>query len=94
MPKMSSIHATFHSAHDLIYALHHPESASPLVKQGDGNKQALRTLLKIFRKANLSAVPSRVSVREVVQDKLQEVNQERSQIKVHPDQIYFPMQNL
>ena len=91
---MSSIDATFHAAHDLIYALHHPEPAIPLVKLGNGNKQALRTLVKIFRKANPSTVPSRVSVREVVQDKLQEVNQERSQIKVHPDQIYLPMQNL
>ena len=32
MPNMSYIHATFHAAQDLIYALQNPEPESPLEK--------------------------------------------------------------
>ena len=35
MPQMSSIYAMFHSAQDLIYTLHNPAPASPLVKLGN-----------------------------------------------------------
>ena len=81
MPHISSMGATYHSAQDLIYALHNPEPAIPLVKLVDGHKGSFRALLEIFRKANPPAVPPRVSVREVGQKKLQEVNQEGTQMK-------------
>ena len=77
MPKMSSVDATFHAAHDLFYNLHNPSPPNPIVKLGNANKEALRTLTKIFRKSIPTAIPLRVSVREVVQDKPKEVNQER-----------------
>ena len=67
IPKMSSKDATFHAAQDLIYVLHNPEPASPLVKLGYGHKEALRNLVEIFRKYSPLAVPTRVPVREVVQ---------------------------
>ena len=71
---MSSMDATYHAAQDLIYALQNPETASPIVKLGNGHKEALKTLAEIFIKANPPAVPPRVPVREVGQKKLQEVN--------------------
>ena len=73
---------TYHAAQDLIYALHNTAPAIPLVKLGCGHKEALKTLAKIFRKANPPAVPPRVPVRYVVQRKLQEVNQEGTQMKI------------
>ena len=70
MPQMSSTDATYHAAQYLIYALHNPAPASHLVKLGHGNKEALKDLADIFRKANPPAVPPRVPVREVFQKKL------------------------
>ena len=84
MPQMSSMDATYHATQNLIYALHNPAPASPLVKLGHGHKEALNTLADIFRKANPPAVPPRVSVREVGQKKPQEVNQEVTQTKSTP----------
>ena len=52
MPKISSLDVTAHAAHDSIDALQNPEPASPLVNLGNGHKEALRTLLEIFKKAN------------------------------------------
>ena len=90
---MSSVDASYHAAQDLIYALHNPAPAIPLVKLGIGHKEALRTLTEIFRKANPSAVPQRVPVREVGQKKIkelnQEVNQEGTQIKSEPQSNPF-----
>ena len=72
---MSSMDANYHSAQDLIYALQNPSPASPVVKLGNGHKEALNTLDDILRQANPPAVPPRVPVREVGQRKLQEMNQ-------------------
>ena len=41
----------------------------------------MKTIAKIFRKANPPEVPPRVPVREVDQKKPQEVNQEGTQMK-------------
>ena len=49
---MSPMDATYHAAQDLIYTLQNPAPASPLVKLGNGHKEALKTLADIFRKAN------------------------------------------
>ena len=84
MPQMSSMDETYHTAQDIIYALHNTVPTSPYVKLGHGNKKALKTLAGIFRKANPPEVPPRVPVREVVQKKLQEMNQEGTQIKRTP----------
>ena len=73
---MSSMDATYHAAQYLIHTLQNPEPATPLVKLGNGHKEALNTLAEIFIKANPPAVPLRVPVREVGQKKLQEVSQE------------------
>ena len=81
---MSSMDATYHASQDLIYALHNTSTASPLLKLGHGNKEALKTLYNIFIKEKTPAVPMRVPVREVVQKKLQEVNQEGTQMKRAP----------
>ena len=81
MPNMSSKDATFHAAQNLIYALQNPAPVSPLFKLGNGNKEELMTLSELFRKTSAPAVLPRVPVREVVQEKLKEVNQERSQMK-------------
>ena len=86
---MFSVDATYHSAQDLIYALHNPAPAWPLVKLGNGHKEASETLAEIFRKANPPAVPPRVPVREVDQKKLQEVNQEGTQMKWAPQSKPF-----
>ena len=84
MPQMSSINATCHAAQDLIYALPNPAPASPLIKLGHRQKESLKTLADIFRKSNSPAVPPRVPVREVGQNKLQEVSQEGTQMKRSP----------
>ena len=52
VPHMSSTDATFHTSQDLICAIHNPSPSSPLVKLVNGNKEALRNLAEIFRKAN------------------------------------------
>ena len=81
---MSAMDATYHAAQDLIYVLQNPSPASPLAKLGHLNKEQLKTLAKIFRKANPPALPSRVPVMEVGQIKLQEVNQKRAHMKRSP----------
>ena len=53
------------------------------------HKDSLSTLSEIFRKANLPAVPPRVSVRGVVQKKLQEVNQEGTKMIISPQSKTF-----
>ena len=73
--------ANYHAPQDKIYALQSPTPASPLVKLGHGHKEALKNLADTFRKANPPTVPLRVPVREVVQNKLQEMNQEVTQMK-------------
>ena len=42
--------ATYHATQYLIYALQNTAPASPLVKLGHGNKEALNNLANIFRK--------------------------------------------
>ena len=84
MSQISSMDATYHAAQDLIYALQNLAPAILLVKLGHGNQEALKTLADIFRKANPPEVPPRVPVREVGQKKLQEVNQEGTQMERAP----------
>ena len=84
MPQMSSMDANYHSAQDLIYALHNPSPAIPLVKLLNVQKVSLKTLANIFIKANPPAVPPRVPVREEGQKKFQEINQEGNQMKRAP----------
>ena len=81
MPKMSSEYATFHETHDLIYSLQNPALASPLIKLGNGHNEAFSTLYELFRKASSPSVPLKVPVREIVQEKLKEANQEISRMK-------------
>ena len=90
MPHMSSMDANFHAPQDLIFALHNPAPETPLLKLGNGHKEAFSNLAKIFRKANPSAVPLMVPVRGVIQEKLQEVNQEVTQIKIAPQSKPIP----
>ena len=75
MPQMSSMDTTYHAAQDIIYTLYNPAPAIPLVKLVNGHKKSLKNLAEIFRKANPPVVPPRVTVREVGEKKLQEVNQ-------------------
>ena len=84
MPQMSSTDATYHAAQYLIFALHNPAPSIPLVKLENIHKEILKKLAEIFRKANPPVVPLRVPVREVGQNKLQEVNQEGTQMKRAP----------
>ena len=44
MPQMSSTDETFHATQDIIYALQNTAPASPLVKLGNGHKEALSNL--------------------------------------------------
>ena len=81
MPHMSSMDATYHAAENIICALHNPEPVIPLVKLDHGHREALKTLANIFKKANTPTVPPRVPVREVGKNKLQEMNQEGTQMK-------------
>ena len=71
MPQMSCMDSTYHAAQHLVYALQNTEPASLLVKLGNVNKEALKTLTEVFRKLNPPAVPPRVTVREVGQKKFQ-----------------------
>ena len=82
MPKMSSKDAAFHATQDLIYALHNTAPENSLFKLGNRNKGSLMTLSEIFRKSSPPSVSPRVPAREVVQEKLEEANQERSQMKI------------
>ena len=84
MPQMTSMDETYHAAQSFIYALQNPEPAISLVKLGNGNKEALMTLVEIFKKTNPPAVLPRVPVRKLGQKKLQEVNQEGTQMKSAP----------
>ena len=77
---MSSTDSVIHVAQDLIYSLHNPAPAISLVKLGNSHKEALRPQVDIFEKANSPKISSRVSVRGAYQEKLQQVNQERTQI--------------
>ena len=86
--------AAYHAAQDLIYVLHNPAPAIPFLKLGHVHKEALNTLTDIFRKANPPAVPLRMLVRKVGQRKLQEMNQEGTQMKRTPQSNQSPMQNL
>ena len=81
---MSSMDSTYHDAQDIIYALHNPAPAIPLVKLGHGHKEVLKTLAHISRKANPPAVPLKVPVRELGQKKLQGNNQKGTQMKRTP----------
>ena len=71
---------------------------SPLVTQGNYQKESLVNLEEIFRKATTPAVPSRVPFRGAYQEKLQQVNQERTQMKIssqskpfnHADPLMVP----
>ena len=81
MPKMSSTYATIHAAQDLIYALHNPEPSIPIVKLRNAHKEALRYLSEIFRKTTSPVLSSMVTVRGAYQEKLQQVNQEITQMK-------------
>ena len=80
---------TYHAAQDLSYALQNIAPASPLVKLVNGHKESLETLAEIFRKTNPTAVPLRVPVREVGKNKIQEVNQEGTQMKIAPQSKPF-----
>ena len=85
MPHMSSMYSTYDATQDLMYAIQNTEPARPLVKLGNGHKEALNSLAEIFRKSNPPEVPLREPVREVCQKKLQEVNQEGTQMKRAPE---------
>ena len=82
MPQMSSTDVTYHAAQYIIYALQNPAPEITLVKLGNEHKGALKNLTEIFRKENPPAVPPSLPVREVGQKKLQEVNQEGTQMKM------------
>ena len=81
---MSYMDANYHDAHNLIYALQNPVPSIPLIKPGNGNKEAFINLAEIIRKENPPAVPPRVPSRELYQKKLQEMNQEGTQMKSAP----------
>ena len=89
MPQMYSMNATYHAAQYLIYALHNTAPASPLVKLSNGHKETLNNLAEIFRKSNPPAVPPRVPFRGLGKMKLQEVNQEGTQMKSAPQSNPF-----
>ena len=72
---MSFIDATFHDAHDLIYAIQNLAPSNPLSKLGNGYKEVLRTLAEILNKASPPEIPLRVRVREILQEKPKDVNQ-------------------
>ena len=63
VPQMAFTDATYHATQGLIYSLHNPAPEIPLFKPGNVQKEALRTLAEIFKKANPPALPPRVPVR-------------------------------
>ena len=75
---------TYHDAQYIIYSLHNPAPEITLVKLRHVHKEVLNTPAEIFIKANPPAVTPRVPVREVSHKKLQEVNQEGTQMKRAP----------
>ena len=84
MPQMSSADANYHAAQYLTYSPQNTTPAILLVKLGHGHKESLNNLADVLTKANPSAVPPRVPVREVGQKKLQEMNQEGTQMERTP----------
>ena len=48
---MLSADVTIHATQDLIYALQNPSPEIPLVKLWNSHKEALKSLVEIFRKA-------------------------------------------
>ena len=84
MPQLSSMDATYHAAQDIIYTLQNPAPTIPLIKLGHGHKEEFKTLAKVLRPANPAALPPGVPVGEVGQKKLQEMNQEVTQMKSTP----------
>ena len=81
MPNISSTYTTINTLQGLIYALQNTTPARLLVKTGNSHNEALRSLAKIFIKSTPPEVPPRVPVRGAYQEKLQQVNQERTQMK-------------
>ena len=81
MPNMSSINATLHATQDLMYALQNLSPENPLAKIENMNKEALRTLAKIFSNAITPEIPLRVPIMEIFQEEHKEVNREISQLK-------------
>ena len=65
MLQMSSTDATFHAAQDLVYALQNPAPENPLIKLGNGHKEALRNLDEIFIKKNPSSTSKSASQRGI-----------------------------
>ena len=84
MPHMSSVDATYHDAQDCIYVIQNPVPAIHQVKLGNGHKESVNNLAKIFRESNPPAVPPRVTVGEEGQKKLQEVIHKVTQMKSAP----------
>ena len=76
-----STDATIHATQDLIHALQNTAPARPLVTLENEYKEALIYLAKIFGKQISPLVPPRVPVRGEYQGKLQQVNQEETQIQ-------------
>ena len=81
MPKMSYIDATFYATQNLIYSLQNPEPTSQLSKLVNGHKEVLRTLAEILSKSSPPAIPLRVRVKEIIQEKPKKVNQKIAQLK-------------
>ena len=81
MPNMSSTDATIHASQYLICALQNPAPANPILKIGNAHREALRCLAEILTKSTPPAVPPRVPVRGAYQEKLQQVDQEITQMK-------------
>ena len=48
IPQMFSMDATYNTAQDIIYALHNPEPASPLVELWHVHKEVFKTLTDIY----------------------------------------------
>ena len=71
---MSSKYSIINDKQDLIYALQSLAPENPLVKLVIGHNEALRNLAEIFIKCIPPVVPPRMLVREVVREKLKEVN--------------------
>ena len=82
MPKMSYTDATINAVQDLIYALQNPSHASPLVTIVNLHKEALIYPADIFGKSTSPAyITKGASQGGAYQEKLQKLNQEKTQIK-------------